>query len=43
MVEHEDEIRARPARTRFQTERQKREVAQKSKAAALAGEPISIV
>ncbi|GAB4821500.1 hypothetical protein N2152v2_008546 [Parachlorella kessleri] len=37
MVEHEDEIRARPARTWFQTERQKREVAQKSKAAALAG------
>lgn len=34
MLEHEDEIRARPARTWFQTERQKRELAQRSKAAA---------
>lgn len=33
MLEHEDEIRARPARTWFQTERQKRELAQRSKAA----------
>ncbi|PRW45622.1 DEAD-box ATP-dependent RNA helicase 28 [Chlorella sorokiniana] len=38
MLEHEDEIRARPARTWFQTEHQKRELAQRSKAAAAAGE-----
>lgn len=37
LLEHEDEIRARPARTWFQTERQKRELAQRSKAAATGG------
>lgn len=34
MLEHEEEIMARPARTWFQTERQKKEVARRAKDAA---------
>ena len=37
MVEHEAEIYARPARTWFQSEKQKKELAERSKAAAAAG------
>lgn len=34
LVEHEDEIYARPARTWFQTAKQKQELAERAKAAA---------
>lgn len=34
MLEHEEEIMARPARTWFQTERQKKELARRSREAA---------
>ena len=37
MLEHEDEIKARPPRTWFQTEKQKRELAKASKEAAANG------
>lgn len=38
MLEHEDEIMARPKRTWFQTERQKRELQRRTAAAADGGE-----
>jgi ATP-dependent RNA helicase DDX27 len=37
MMEHEDEIKGRPARTWFQSERQKKEIKKKTAAAAAEG------